>query len=54
MAKRLLTKQLDLIPAKATLPELREASKSCKNCDLWKLGTQTVFGEGAARSNSCW
>jgi uracil-DNA glycosylase family protein len=50
MAKRLLTKQLELIPAKATLPELREAAKSCKNCDLWKLGTQTVFGEGAAHS----
>ena len=50
MAKRLLTKQLDLIPAKAGLPELREAAKSCKNCDLWKLGTQTVFGEGAAHS----
>jgi uracil-DNA glycosylase family protein len=25
---------------------LREASKTCKACDLWKLGTQTVFGEG--------
>jgi uracil-DNA glycosylase len=50
MAKRILTKQLDLIPTKATLDELREAAKSCKNCDLWKLGTQTVFGEGAAHS----
>ncbi len=50
MPKRLLTKQLDLISPKATLPELREAAKSCKNCDLWKLGTQTVFGEGAAHS----
>jgi uracil-DNA glycosylase len=50
MAKRNLTTQLDLIPAKATLPELHEAAKSCKNCDLWKLGTQTVFGEGAAHS----
>jgi len=50
MAKRILTKQLDLIPAKASLDELREAAKNCKNCDLWKLGTQTVFGEGAAHS----
>jgi uracil-DNA glycosylase len=48
--KRVLTKQLDLIPTKASLDELREAAKSCKNCDLWKLGTQTVFGEGAAHS----
>jgi DNA polymerase len=28
------------------LDELREASKTCQACDLWKLGTQTVFGEG--------
>ena len=48
MAKRILTKQLDLIPTKASLDELRQAAKSCKNCDLWKLGTQTVFGDGAA------
>src|ERR1700704_6956375 len=50
MAKRILNKQLGLIPTKASLEELREAAKSCKNCDLWKLGTQTVFGEGAAHS----
>jgi uracil-DNA glycosylase len=50
MAKRTVTKQLELIPTKASLDELREAAKSCKNCDLWKLGTQTVFGEGAAHS----
>src|SRR3984893_16692347 len=50
MPKRALTKQLGLIPTKAILPELREAAKTCKNCDLWKLGTQTVFGEGAAHS----
>src|SRR3984893_9278 len=50
MAKRILTKQLDLIPTKASLDELREAAKSCKNCDLWKLGTQTGFCEGAAHS----
>jgi uracil-DNA glycosylase family protein len=50
MTKRVLTNQLDLIPTKASLVELREAAKACKNCDLWKLGTQTVFGEGAAHS----
>jgi uracil-DNA glycosylase family protein len=42
--------QLELIPTKATLEELREKAKTCKNCDLWKIGTQTVFGEGAAHS----
>jgi uracil-DNA glycosylase family protein len=35
-----------LVPAKATLPALRAAAAECKACDLWKLGTQTVFGEG--------
>src|ERR671923_1212305 len=29
------------------LDELRHRAKSCKACDLWKTGTQTVFGEGA-------
>ena len=39
-----------LIPASPTLPVLQKAAKSCKACDLWKLGTQTVFGEGPARA----
>jgi len=50
MTKRILSKQLDLIPTQASLEGLREAAKSCKNCNLWKLGTQTVFGEGAQHS----
>jgi len=29
------------------LPVLREAAAGCRACDLWKRGTQTVFGEGA-------
>jgi len=37
-----------LIPPKPTLAALREAAATCKACDLWKLGTQTVFGEGRA------
>jgi uracil-DNA glycosylase len=28
---------------------LRDEAARCRRCDLWKLGTQTVFGEGAAR-----
>jgi uracil-DNA glycosylase len=41
-----------LFPPNASLDldDLREAAKSCKACDLWKLGTQTVFGEGAPNS----
>jgi uracil-DNA glycosylase family protein len=29
-----------------TLDELRADAAVCKACDLWKTGTQTVFGEG--------
>jgi len=30
------------------LQQLREQAAGCRNCDLWKCGTQTVFGEGPA------
>jgi uracil-DNA glycosylase len=30
-----------------TLDELRVEAAECKACDLWKTGTQTVFGEGS-------
>jgi uracil-DNA glycosylase len=36
----------DLIPARPTLPTVREAARNCTACDLYKRGTQTVFGEG--------
>jgi uracil-DNA glycosylase len=31
------------------LEALRREAADCKRCELWKLGTQTVFGEGKAR-----
>ena len=37
-----------LVPETRSLPKLREAAADCQACDLWKTGTQTVFGEGAA------
>lgn len=37
-----------LVPPKPTLPRLRAAAAGCRACDLWKKGTQTVFGEGIA------
>ncbi len=40
----------DLIPAHPTIPALRNAAAGCRACDLWKGATQTVFGEGRARS----
>jgi uracil-DNA glycosylase len=33
-----------------SLSKVRAASKSCRNCDLWKNATQTVFGEGPERA----
>ncbi len=41
----------DFFPEKLTLPSLREAAADCQACDLWKRGTQTVFGEGRRRAN---
>lgn len=35
-----------LIPREASIPNLTQAAKACKACDLWKTGTQTVFGQG--------
>ena len=40
----------EFFPDKLTLPALKEAAADCKACDLWKRGTQTVFGEGRKRS----
>jgi uracil-DNA glycosylase family protein len=39
-----------LVPERPTLSNLREAAAGCKACGLWKTGTQTVFGEGARKS----
>jgi uracil-DNA glycosylase family protein len=39
-----------LIPQHASLDQLAEAARDCKACDLWKRGTQTVFGEGRAHA----
>jgi uracil-DNA glycosylase len=37
----------DFLPPRRTLPSLRRAAAGCRGCHLWKVGTQTVFGEGA-------
>jgi uracil-DNA glycosylase family protein len=39
-----------LIPPRPTLAALRKAAASCQACDLWKRGTQTVFGEGTPKA----
>jgi uracil-DNA glycosylase len=40
----------DLLPERPTLPAVREIAAGCKACDLYKRGTQTVFGEGPAKA----
>ena len=47
MPKRIENTAASLIPDNPTIPELRAAAANCKACDLWKLGTLTVFGEGS-------
>lgn len=36
-----------MVPKGASLDQVLQAASGCKACDLWKRGTQTVFGEGA-------
>jgi DNA polymerase len=38
----------DFLPARITLPQLRQASRFCRGCPLYCNATQTVFGEGPA------
>src|ERR1700728_1802116 len=49
MAQRLEGQQ-ELPPMTGSLAELAEEANECKNCDLWRNATQTVFGEGPARA----
>jgi uracil-DNA glycosylase len=44
--RRPVSTAAELIPPRPTLPRLREAAAHCTACDLWRRGTQTVFGEG--------
>jgi uracil-DNA glycosylase family protein len=46
-AERVVDSAAGLIPPRPTLSKLREIAAGCTACDLYKRGTQTVFGEGA-------
>ncbi|MBV8980131.1 MAG: UdgX family uracil-DNA binding protein [Acidimicrobiia bacterium] len=39
------------VPAERDLDTLRAAAAGCQACDLWKTGTQTVFGEGTRKAD---
>jgi uracil-DNA glycosylase len=48
MARRLSTtgSAADFMPARKTLTAMREAAQGCRGCELYKRGTQAVFGQG--------
>jgi uracil-DNA glycosylase len=50
LAKRASTSAAQYIPERPTLASTRQAAKDCRGCDLWKRGTQTVFGDGARKA----
>jgi len=52
MARVAIETAAPLIPPRATLPLLREIAAGCQACDLYKCGTQTVFGEGRVRARA--
>src|SRR5438132_7849262 len=41
---------LQFLPARVSLPALREAARSCQGCPLYQNATQTVFGQGRRSS----
>jgi uracil-DNA glycosylase len=50
MARQIYPTAAAFLPDKHTLQRLRESAAGCKGCDLWKRGTQTVFGEGSSHA----
>jgi uracil-DNA glycosylase len=44
--KRELWSAAPFVPANPTLKKLKVAAAGCTGCPLYKIGTQTVFGEG--------
>jgi DNA polymerase len=42
---------VDFLPKRHSLSALAKAAARCRRCDLYKRATQTVFGEGPARSS---
>lgn len=49
-ARKRASSAADLVPDQMSLPLLKDAAADCRACDLWKKGTQTVFGDGRTRA----
>jgi uracil-DNA glycosylase family protein len=45
---RAMTARVPDVDRERALDKLRQRAARCRNCDLWKRGTQTVFGSGPA------
>ena len=50
MATRRRESVADLLPDRLSISTVSAAAKDCRACDLWKQGTQTVFGEGPKKA----
>jgi len=50
MPKKPTDSAAELIPDRPSVKSVRDAAKDCKACELWKRGTQTVFGEGSPKA----
>jgi len=51
-SKTLIETAAPLIPPNPSLTALRTTAAHCQACDLWKRGTQTVFGEGSRHATT--
>ena len=45
------TSAAEYFPPRRTLTTLATAALGCQACDLWRTGTQTVFGEGSKKAD---
>jgi DNA polymerase len=50
MARKPQVTAAPLVPDNPTIRKLQSAAAGCQACDLWKRGTQTVFGEGDSKA----
>src|SRR5689334_13867336 len=41
-----------LIPDRPSYASLTRAARACRACDLWRRGTQTVFGAGPVTASA--
>lgn len=46
MPEKSIRSAADHLPKKRSYPALCKAAEGCRGCDLYKLGTRTVFGHG--------